>query len=218
MRAYKFLDARGVTVISGTPWPLPSGDVRSPWVEAASVRPCHEGIHACRVEELAYWVSDELWEIELDGEIRAAPHKIVARRGRLVRRLDAWSGGVSAELSRWCAWRTRDAVVGLLNDVGEPSWAEQFAEAPSLRDVARVARAAVPALGDGSVSGVAAGFAGDVAALAPTSHIAMGPFVAACAAAHSAVREEDDAEGHAEAFAAERRAQSDWIAGRLLLT
>ena len=40
----------------------------------------------------------------------------------------------------------------------------------------------------------------------------MGPFVAACAAAHAAVREEDDNERHAEAFAAERRAQSDWIA------
>ena len=86
---------------------------------------------------------------------------------------------------------------------------------PVTRDVARV-RAAVPALGDGSVGGVAAGFAGDVAALAPTSHIAMGPFVAACAAAHAAVREEDDNE-RAEAFAAERRAQSDRIAGRLLL-
>ena len=217
MRAYKFLDAQGVTVISGTPWPLPSGDEPGPWVEAPSVRPCHEGIHACRVEELAYWLSDELWEIELDGEIRAAQHKVVARRGRLVRRLDAWSGGVAAELSTWCAWRTRDAAVDLLNDVGESSWAEQFAQAESLRDVARVARAAVPVLGDGAVSGVAAGFAGDVAALAPTSHIAMGPFVAACAAAHAAVRESDDAAGHADAFAAERRAQSDWIADRLLV-
>ena len=42
---------------------------------------------------------------------------------------------------------------------------------------------AVEALGDTTVGGAAAGLAGDAAAVAPTRPIAMGPFIAACAAA-----------------------------------
>ena len=68
MRAFKFLDTRGATVISGHQWPRPTGDDPGPWLETTTTRPCHEGIHACRLDDLAYWIHEELWEIELDGE------------------------------------------------------------------------------------------------------------------------------------------------------
>jgi hypothetical protein len=217
MRAYKFLDAQGCTVMSGRPWPLPTGDAPGPWLEAEAVRPCREGIHACRAGDLAYWIHDELWEIELDGEIEESHRKVVARRGRLTRRLRSWSAGASKELAAWCAWRSRDLAVTVLRDSGASSWAERLAGADALREVARLAREAVPVLGDAAVDGIAAGLAGDAAALAPTRHLAMGPFVAACAAAHAATRHGGTEEHYASAFAAERQAQSEWIAHRLSL-
>ena len=107
-----------------------------------------EGIHACRTGDLAYWLHAELWEIELDGAIHESQHKVVARRGRLLRRVDAWSAGVARELSGWCAWRSRDRAVAVLSDVGEAAWAEQLASAETLSEVRRLARQTMEALPD----------------------------------------------------------------------
>jgi hypothetical protein len=210
MRAFKFLDASGATVISGARWPVSAGDGPSPWFESPAVRPCHEGIHACRLDDLAYWISEELWEVELDGDIVESHRKVVARRGRLVRRLPEWSASVSGELGAWCAWRTRDFAVDVLEDFGESVWASRLRSAESLRDLARAGRDGLEALGATTVTGVSAGYAGDAAALAPTRHLAMGPFAAACAAAHAATRGEEST--YSEAFARERLIQSRWIA------
>lgn len=203
--------------MSGTQWPLPTTAGPGPWVEASAVRPCHEGVHACTAGDLAYWLNDELWEIELEGDILLTHRKVVARRGRLVRRVDGWSGGVAAELRSWCAWRSRDCAVTVLGDVGEWTWVSQFEDADSLTEVARVASEAVAALGDTSVSGTAAGLAGDAATVGPTGYIAMGPFIAACAAGHAITRDSGVEADYNTAFTAERQAQSDWMAARLLL-
>jgi hypothetical protein len=201
--------------MSGARWSLPAADGPGPWVEAAAVRPCHEGIHACSAADLAYWLHEELWEIELEGEILFTHRKVVARRGRLVRRIEAWSGGAATELMSWCAWRSRDRAVTVLGDLGEWTWVSQFESADSLREVARVARRAVEALGDTTVSGVAAGLAGDVAAVAPTKYSAMGAFIAACAAGHAIMRDSGIESDYTAAFVAERQAQSDWMSERL---
>jgi hypothetical protein len=78
-----------------------------------------------------------------------------------------------------------------------------------------VARLAVDALGDTTVSGVAAGLAGDAAAAAPSEHIALGPFIAACAAGHALMRDTGTEADYSAGFADERQAQSDWISDRL---
>jgi hypothetical protein len=217
MQAYKFLDAEGTTVMSGTKWPLPTDHGPGPWIEAEAVSPCREGIHACRIGDLAYWLHEELWEIELDGAIQESHRKFVGRRGRLLRRLDSWSGGAARELSGWCAWRSRDRAVAVLNDVRQSSWAEQLARADSLNEVRRLARQTMDAVGDTTAGGVAAGLALDAAVFAPGDYLAMGPFVAAWAAAHAATRDTGREAEIAQAFGDERRAQSDWIAARLSL-
>lgn len=218
MRGYKFLDTEGTTVISGTTWPLPTDDGPGPWIEARTVSPCRQGIHACRTGDLAYWLHAELWEIELDGAIHASQHKVVARRGRLLRRVDAWSAGVARELSGWCAWRSRDRAVAVLSDVGEAAWAEQLASAETLSEVRRLARQTMESLPDATAGGVAAGLALDAAVLAPGDYVAMGPFVAAWAAAHAATGDTGREADFADAFAVERQVQSDWIATQLSLT
>ncbi len=217
MLAFKFLDAQGATLLSGSRWPLPTGAEPGPWVEAGSIRPCREGIHACRADDLAYWLNAELWEIELDGDVEDAHRKLVAQRGRLIRRLDAWSSGATQELSNWCAWRSRDVAVEVLRDVGEPSWADQLAEVVALPEVVRLGHLAAGSLGDATVGGMSAGLAGDAAELAPTAYLAAGPFVAACAAAHAGSRGASTEADHTAAFASERQEQSNWIVRRLRL-
>jgi hypothetical protein len=101
--AYKFLRADGTSVFSGFGWPLPAGGPGA-WVEA-SVEPCRSGIHACRVSDLPYWAGRHLYELELDGDVVEQPTKVVAERGRLIRRVEAWDAGVRDVYTRMCADR-----------------------------------------------------------------------------------------------------------------
>ena len=102
--AYKFLDAERVAPFTGFRWPIEE------WVEADRVEPCRGGIHALRVHDLPIWMGRELWEIELDGDIVEQERKVVARRGRLVRRVPEWNDELLERFGRFCAKRTRERV------------------------------------------------------------------------------------------------------------
>jgi hypothetical protein len=100
MRAYKFLRRDGTNLLTRFRWPI------GEWVEAdGPLAWCTNGIHACRVIDLPHWLGQELWLMELDGEILTAPDAIVGRRARLVERIGAWSGGVAQEFADSCARR-----------------------------------------------------------------------------------------------------------------
>ena len=55
--------------------------------------------------DLPLWLGRELYEIELGGEIVEERTKVVASRGRLVRRIDAWDDETRAAYVRACADR-----------------------------------------------------------------------------------------------------------------
>jgi hypothetical protein len=95
--AYKFLRPGGVAPFSSFTWPT---GVPGPWVEAEP-HACASGIHACRAADLPYWINAELWEIELDGSVDET-RKVVAPRGRLLRRIEAWSRTVASEFGESC--------------------------------------------------------------------------------------------------------------------
>ncbi len=97
MIAYKFLQAGRVGPFSHFAWP------EGAWVQATP-NVCASGIHACEARDLPYWIDMELWEIELE-DVERCEHKLVARRGRLVRRLDAWDGDARQAFADWCAER-----------------------------------------------------------------------------------------------------------------
>jgi hypothetical protein len=82
--AYKFLDGRTAPF---TRFVWPEGE----WVDTGIVAPCRGGVHACRVRDLPYWLGPDLWKIELEGEVVEQERKVVAARGRLVRRLERWT-------------------------------------------------------------------------------------------------------------------------------
>jgi hypothetical protein len=104
--AYKFLRPDGTSAFTRFTWPLP-GDGPGPWVDAG-VDPCRNGIHACRRADLPLWLGRSLYEIELEGEVREEATKVVAPRGRLLRRIDGWDEATRNEYTRMCADRAHD--------------------------------------------------------------------------------------------------------------
>jgi hypothetical protein len=101
MTAYKFLRAGSLGPFTGFAWEP------GRWVKSGDVSVCERGVHACRVDDLPFWVNDELWEIELGGEVVESGFKVVAPRGRLVRRVEAWTTAAAQALGDSAAARTR---------------------------------------------------------------------------------------------------------------
>ncbi len=110
MKAYKFLRQDGSSVFTGFRWPLPNRDPGE-WVDA-TVDPCKSGVHACRLSDLPLWVGRTLYEIELAGDVVEQHMKLVASRGRLVRRVDAWDDELRDAYTRMCADRAHELALG----------------------------------------------------------------------------------------------------------
>lgn len=106
MIAYKFLRRDGTGVFTRFAWPLPDGGAGA-WVNAPA-DPCRAGIHACRTGDLPYWAGRVLYEIELDGPVIDHETKVVAPRGRLLRRIAGWDEDLRAAYTRWCADRAHE--------------------------------------------------------------------------------------------------------------
>ena len=149
MIAYKFLRPDGTSVFTRFTWPLPD-DGPGPWVDAA-VDPCRSGIHACRRAHLPLWLGRALYEIELEGEVQEEATKVVAPRGRLLRRIDAWDESTRDEYTRMCADRAhelaRAADLADWDAVVEPSVPEGSASSP--RASPRRSRAPTPTTPNG---------------------------------------------------------------------
>ena len=124
MRLYKFLRRDGAGFFSGYEWPLPNG-APGAWVDAEGVVPCRIGVHACRTSDLPYWVGPVLYEVELDGEVVVHDLKLVAPRGRLLRRVDAWNDETRDEYSHWCIGRARELAAA--SPVPVDDWAPDAA-------------------------------------------------------------------------------------------
>jgi hypothetical protein len=99
--AYKFLDPGGLAPFTGFRWRIDE------WVDASSIEPCRSGVHALRPRDLPFWLAAELWEIELDGDVVTQGRKVVAQRGRLLRRREDWTPLLVNEFVGDCLARTR---------------------------------------------------------------------------------------------------------------
>jgi hypothetical protein len=101
VKAHKFLREGRVGPFTGFRWE--PGE----WVETRGPVLCDRGVHACRARALPFWINDELWEVELDGDVVTAERKVVAPRGQLVRRVEAWTEAAARELGDTSAARAR---------------------------------------------------------------------------------------------------------------
>ena len=201
MIAYKFLRSGRLGPFSGFHWPD-----AGVWVRTGEDRACgRAGIHACRVRDLPWWLADELWEIELEGESDVYEHKIIARAGRLRSRVEAWTTACADEYAEACAWRARERAIEALGRAGHESAAVRLGASGTLKELRTMAGHLADERPDTRISLLMAQDAADCARIhaAPT---------AAYIAAHAA-RRIDGPPG----YDAERDWQSSWLARRLRL-
>lgn len=201
MIAYKFLRAGRVGAFSGFRWPAPGR-----WVRVSdTVAVCREGIHACRVQDLPWWLAEELWEIELGDDVQPDEHKVIGRAGRLRSRVEAWTPGCATEYGEACAWRARGHAVQALREAGHVEPADALATCGTLKQVGQLARELARQVPDSRISLMIArdGAFRALTDAAPTS---------AYIAAHAAKRLDGPA-----GYDAERAWQSRWLTDRLRL-
>jgi hypothetical protein len=200
--AYKFLRRDRVGPFSGFRWPEPGV-----WVEsAAPTTVCRSGIHACRPQDLPWWLSEELWQVELRGEVRIDDHKLIAPAGRLSSRVAGWTPACAQEYADACAWRARDHAVQALTRAGHSDAAQEVALSATLEELLELARRLASTLPETRINLTIAGD-GAVRALsgaAPTT---------AYIAAHAALRVDGGG-----GYSAERDWQVGWLVERLRLS
>jgi glycosyltransferase involved in cell wall biosynthesis len=199
MIVYKFLRAGRIGPFSAFQWPEPGVWVYAPRDPAA----CRRGIHACRPGDLPWWLADELWEIELAGQVEPDEHKVIATAGRLRAQIDAWTPACAQEYADACAWRARDRAVQALTRAGHRRAAHRLATRRTLDDVLAAAQRLAKHIPDSRISLTMAG-GGARRALTGV------PPTAAYIAAHAAMRLDGPA-----GYAAERAWQSQWLIERL---
>jgi hypothetical protein len=139
MRAFKFLLPGQIAPFSGFHWPLAG------WVTADAESPCQAGIHACALDDLPFWLLDELWEVELGEPVGRGRHKLVGRSGRLVGRVEAWDRATGEEFAAACLDHVRRLAArrpeadGHFSDLA--AWSPQLRPAAAASLAARAAEA-----------------------------------------------------------------------------
>jgi len=205
MIAYKFLCAGGVGPFSHFTWPEPRGEAPAEWVGAqGGTTLCRSAVHGCRPQDLPWWLHDELWETEFDGEPVAGRHQIMAPRARLLRRIDGWDPACAQRFADACARRARDHAATALDSAGAPAAAVALRDRAAIRDIRDAARAMQPP----EPARIAVAMAGDAARRA----LGGAAVVTAYIAAHAAAGVDGE-----EGMAAERLWQSDWLLAELRL-
>jgi hypothetical protein len=108
--AYKTL-INGRSLFTGFHWPLPTGSEPGEWVEAPGpVALCTNGIHAATTAQLPQWLGDDVWTIELDGEVVETEAAVIGSRARLIGRVEQWDDAARAAFAESCAERAREVV------------------------------------------------------------------------------------------------------------
>jgi hypothetical protein len=196
--AYKFLANGSVGRFSG--FHFRPGQ----WVEAIRAGEGW-GIHACRAQDLSYWIDAELWRIELEGPMHERATQIEARRGRLLDRIDGWNEKQRAAFGLGCVFQTRDLSASALRKLGHAEIAERLAAARSLSQLVEAATSVQAPTG---FAGEMFGYAHDAAgAFTVRANAAEASFMASVATAA--------ARGDPSGFDEERRRESRWIAESL---
>lgn len=229
MKAYKFLMDGRLGLFSDFRWP-PPGE----WVDAAGpVMDCLSGVHAVRFEQLLDWIDTELWEIELDGAIVERNDMLVAERGRLLRRVEAWDDAAALALAETCALRAAAVAGEALRRVGLVAHADELEAATTHDEATAAATAALDAAREVGMA-EAVEFAADLVSLVdgrrpdswrhpvaeeaivqtPAATAANAAFVSAHAAGRVARAEHGD-DAYDAGYAAERARQLDWLRKRL---
>jgi hypothetical protein len=202
MRALKILDEGGMGRFSAFRWPLPASGAPGAWVEESEdTRACVRGIHACLPEQLPTWLGPQLYVIELDGTVTRTESKLVAPRGRLLRRIDGWDDAQKRAYAAAATLHGRDDAVAVLRAEGEPALADRLA---ACADVAALGAALAGVEPASERARFSLQYLGDAVACAP-----MLPVPSAYCAAHAGMDR--------QRFLEARAFQARWLAEALRL-
>jgi hypothetical protein len=178
-------------------------------------RPGEADVSACERRHLPLWIWEELWEIELDGAIVRRGHKLRAPRGRLGRRIEAWSPSAAKGFAHACARGAASLAAAPLREAAFADAAGVFNDADDLKAVRALTRSLWDELPNEARRPV--GMASDAADCARTAartddayvaaqKSAEVAYIAAMVALHVAGRAGHDAE---------RARQADWLSAEL---
>ncbi len=235
MIAHKFLSLGALGLFSGFRWPRPQNGEPGAWVEI--VGPLivgSNGVHACVESELVNWIDDELWALELAGEIIEHEGVLVARRGRLLHRWEHWHSASACAFASDCVRSARAHAAEALQRHGRHQEAAALEDLDDFDDLQAAAAAGARTLGGFTADAVA--FVADAVELArggrperygahPGASVAPTPgaiaanlgFAAAHAAGCAASDRARDPAAYDLGFQAERNRQCAWLAERLRL-
>lgn len=121
MTYYKFLSQGGLAPFTRRRW-------SSEWMEVADPSACMRGLHACRLDDLPYWLHDELWRVDLDGPVQATGRKVVVGRARLSSRVLGWDGDSAGDLAVACTGRIAQHAARECGDLDDGALAALGAE------------------------------------------------------------------------------------------
>lgn len=216
MRFYKFLAKGAIGPDDRRGWPTPSASREARWVEADDVFSTSvRAVEACRLEDLPYWLDEELWEFEFEGPYEASDRRVVGRRGRLVRRIEMWNADSAMAFAAACVDRSRGHAAAVLRAYGAPPGVEAMLHTNDISEI--MAAAYEPDVSDiGSDVMTVVHDAGDVAFAV---HTGMAPSLVALVAARTAASAAKATHGSPGAAEDEERLwQAGWLATRLGLT
>ena len=153
---YGFLAEGAVAFLSGFRWPQPADGEPGGWVRAGADAP-RQVVRGVPVEQLPWWLDDELWEVELEGPLVMDGRALTGDRARLLRRVDAWTPEAAHEFVSACERRVREAALAdYAADVVR--YAEEADRPAAAAAVAAYIAAHALAGGDKSAPGYEAGF------------------------------------------------------------
>ena len=113
MTTYKVLNLDGTPCHGGVgAWSLPTKRADGSW-EPGEWREvtgelvlCENGLHGCDGErQLVQWLGPLVCEMEYDGEVVRGEDKVIGRRARLLRRIEAWNERTARLFACDCAER-----------------------------------------------------------------------------------------------------------------
>jgi hypothetical protein len=212
---YAGLRSGAVDRLTEFAWPTPAAEAPGSWVEAGVDAP-HDAVRGFPVEQLPWWLDDELWQLELAGEQTAELRRTRATRGRLIRRVETWTPEVATSLVEVCAQRLQEAAVGALVREGRREEADTLVAAGDLERLEQTGNLVGQA--GASEGGRLASFAADVVLYArDAGRPAAGAAVAAYIAAHALAGGDKTVRTYAARFEVERGWQAEWLRGRLRL-
>ncbi len=224
----KTLKGNGRSPYRDRPWPLPTQRPDGTWepgewaesrhvarrrtpLTPAQVDACRPAVYACRPDQLARWVADRAWYIEMDGAVEGT-EKVGARRGRLLRPVNGWTNTILRQWACECADRAvRIHAPAALRAAGLTEHADRLAALAPITD----RETAIAAWGAADDAYYVAGRESAAAADAVTARAAYDALSAAAraaarAAANAADNAADNAALAAEAAAEAAAADAEW--------